>query len=63
MSGQYYSSETVISEIYAKFPIRMMLSPNSALDVRMDFSLPELSLDYYIFWLTKQSCGFNDVTN
>ena len=47
MSGQYFSLETVISEIYAKFPIRMMLSPNSTLDGRMDFSLPEWSLDYY----------------
>ena len=47
MSGQYFSLETVISDIYAKFPIRMMLSPNSTLDVRMDFNLPEWSLDYY----------------
>ena len=35
----------MISGIYAKFPIRMMLSPNSTLDVRMDFSLPEWSND------------------
>ena len=46
MSGQYISLETVISAIYAKFPIRMMLSPNSTNDVRMDFSLPEWNLDY-----------------
>ena len=46
MSGQYFSLETMISGIYAKFPIRMMLSPNSTLYVRMDFSLPEWSLDY-----------------
>ena len=47
MGGQYISLETVISGIYAKFPIRMMLSPNnSTLAVRMDFSLPEWSLDY-----------------
>ena len=46
MSGQYFSLETVISGIYAKFPIRMMLSPDSTLDVRMDFSLPEWSLNY-----------------
>ena len=46
MSGQYFCLETVISEIYAKFPIRMMLSTNSTNDVRMDFSLPEWSLDY-----------------
>ena len=45
MSGQSFSLETVISEIYAKFPTRMMLSPNSSLDVRMDFSLQEWSLD------------------
>ena len=45
MSGQYFSLETVISGIYTKFPIRMMLSPNSTPDVRMDFSLPEWSLD------------------
>ena len=45
MSGQYFSLETVISEIYAKCPIRMMLSPISTLDVRMDFSLPAWSLD------------------
>ena len=45
MSGQYFL-ETVISGIYAKFPIRMIMSPNSTLDVRMDFSLPEWSLDY-----------------
>ena len=51
MSGQYFSLETVISGIYAKFPIRMMLSPNSTLDVRMDFSLPEWSLDYNIIVL------------
>ena len=49
MSGQYFSLETVISGIYAKFPIRIMLSPNSSLDVRMDFSLPECSLDYSYF--------------
>ena len=49
MRGQYFSLETVISGIYAKFPIRMMLSPNSTLDVRMDFSLPEWSLDYLLF--------------
>ena len=48
MSGQYFSLETVISGIYTKFPIRMMLSPNSTLDVRMDFSLPKWSLDYDI---------------
>ena len=46
MSGQYFSLDTVIFGIYAKFPIRMMLSPNSTLDVRMDFSLPEWNLDY-----------------
>ena len=46
MSGQYFSLETVISEINAKFPIRIMLSLNSTKDVRMDFSLPEWSLDY-----------------
>ena len=46
ISGQYFSLETVISVIYAEFPIRMMLSLNCTLDVRMDFSLPELSLDY-----------------
>ena len=46
MSGQYFSLEAVISRIYAKFPIRMMLSHNSTLDVRMDFSLSEWSLDY-----------------
>ena len=45
MSGQYFSLETVISKIYAKFPIRMMLSSNSTLDVRIDFSWPEWSLD------------------
>ena len=45
MGGQYFSLETVISGIYAKFPMRMMLSPDSTLDVRMDFSLPEWSLD------------------
>ena len=48
MSRQYFSLETVISEIYAKFPIRMLLSPKSTLDVRMDFSLPEWSLHYSI---------------
>ena len=46
MNGQYFSLETVISEIYAKFPIRMMLSPNSTYDVRMVFILPAWSLDY-----------------
>ena len=46
MGGQYFSLETVISGIHAKFPIRMMLSPNSTLDVRMDYSPPEWSLDY-----------------
>ena len=46
MSGQYFSLETVISGMYAIFPIRMILYPNSTLDVRMDFSLPEWSLDY-----------------
>ena len=46
MSGQYFSLETVISEIYAKFPIRMMLSPNSTHDVCMVFILSEWSLDY-----------------
>ena len=46
MSGHYFSFETVISKIHAKFPIRMMLSPTSTNDVRMDFSLPEWSLDY-----------------
>ena len=46
MSGQYFSLETVISGNYAKFPIRMMLSPNSTLDVSMDFSLLKWSLDY-----------------
>ena len=45
MSGQYFSLETVISEIYAKFLIRMMLSQNSTNDIRMDFSLPEWSPD------------------
>ena len=45
MGGQYLSLETMISGIYVKFLIRMMLSPNSTLDVRMDFSLPEWSLD------------------
>ena len=47
MNGQYFSLETVIYGIYAKFPLKMMLSPNSTLDVRMDFSLPEWSIDYY----------------
>ena len=47
MSGQYFSLETVISEIYAKFPKRMMLSPNSTHDVRMGCNLPEWSLDYH----------------
>ena len=46
MSGQYSSLETVISEMYAKFTRRMMLSPNSTHDIRMSFSLPEWSLDY-----------------
>ena len=46
MSGQYFSVKTVLSGIYAKFPIRMMLSPNTTLDVRIDFFLPEWSLDY-----------------
>ena len=46
MSGQYSSLETVISEMYATFPRRMMLSPNSTHDIRMGFSLPEWSLDY-----------------
>ena len=46
MSRQYFSLETVISGIYAKVPIGMMMSPNSTLDVRMDFSLPQWSLDY-----------------
>ena len=45
VSGQYFSLETVISGIYAKFRIRMMLSLNPTLDVRMDFSLPEWSLE------------------
>ena len=45
MSGQYFSLETVISEIYAKFPIRMMLFPNSTHDVHMGSSLPEWSLE------------------
>ena len=45
MGGQYFSLETVIFGIYAKFPIRMMLSPNSTLDVRMDFNLPEWNFD------------------
>ena len=45
MGGQYFGLETVISGIYAKFHIRMMLSLNSTLDVRMNFSLPEGSLD------------------
>ena len=45
-SGQYFSLETVISGTYAKFPTRMMLSPNFTLDVRMNFRLPEWSLDY-----------------
>ena len=45
MSGQYFSLETVISEMNAKFPTRMMLSPNSTRDVRMGSSLPEWSLD------------------
>ena len=48
MSGQYFSLDTVISEIYAKSPIRMMLSPNSTNAVRMGFSLPEWSLDYIV---------------
>ena len=34
-----------------------MLSPNSTLDVRMDFSLPELSLDYSIFGLIEKNKG------
>ena len=38
MSAQYFSLETVISGIYATFPITMMLCPKSTLDVRMDFS-------------------------
>ena len=46
-SGQYFSLERVIFGMNAKFSIRMMLSPNSTLDVRMDFSLPEWSLDYF----------------
>ena len=29
----------------------MMLSPNSTLDVRMDFTLPEWSLDYIAFFV------------
>ena len=45
-SGQSFSMETVISENYAQFPIRMMMSFNSTNDVRMGFSLPEWSLDY-----------------
>ena len=45
MKGQYFSLVTVISEIYAKFPIMMILLPNSTHDVRMGFSLPEWSLD------------------
>ena len=45
MSGQYFSLETVISEMYAKCPTRMMLSPNSTHDVRMGSSLPEWNLD------------------
>ena len=48
MSGQYFSLETMISGIYAKFPIRMMLSPNSTLGICMEFSLPEWSLDYSV---------------
>ena len=48
MSGQCFSLETVISEIYAKFPMRMMQSPNSTQDVRMGSSLPEWSLDYRV---------------
>ena len=48
MSGQYFSLDTVISEIYAKSPISMMLSPNSTNAVRMGFSLPEWSLDYIV---------------
>ena len=47
MSGQYFSLGTVISEIHAKFPIRMMLSPNSTHEVRIGFSLPEWSFDYW----------------
>ena len=47
MSGQYFSLETVIFEIYAKFPIRMMRSPNSTHDVRMDSSLLGRSPDYF----------------
>ena len=45
MSVQYFGLKTVISESYAKFPIRIMLSPNSTHDVRMGSSLPEWSLD------------------
>ena len=56
MSGQYFSLETVISGIYAKFPIRMMLSPNSTLDVRMDFSVPEWYLDYTVKYYFAKSC-------
>ena len=56
MSGQYFSLETVISEIYAKFPMGMMLSPNSTLDVRMDFSLPKRSLDYMVFHKRNDQC-------
>ena len=50
MSGHYFSLETVVSGIYEKNSIRMMLTPNYTHDVRMDSSLPEWSLDYiYVF--------------
>ena len=62
ISGQYFSLETVISEIYAKFPVRMMLSPNSTHDVRLGFCLPEWSLDYYvvmgIIYLYSNACDY-----
>ena len=48
MSGQYFSLETMISEIYAKLPIRMMLlSHNSTHDVHLGFSLLESRLYMY----------------
>ena len=48
----------MISGIYAKFAIRMMLSPISTIDVRMDFSLPEWSLDYYCISYNRSSTAF-----
>ena len=59
MSGHYFSLETVVSEIYAKFSIRMMLTPNSTHDVRMNSSLPEWSLDYiYVFFKASQDAVY-----